>query len=624
MRSAAAGAQLGDQKMKKLESRMDQFSSSRESVRELPVDDCSKPHFLDKSPTSDAVEQTLNRSAAATPLPEGPSWSRTARGLAQASTSAVASFLPRSHSTPSKAMSLNMDSDDEGPPGLTSDSDSEGDDRPAKPTASSSRLQSHQRRVFGIHDSPDPATARGPIVCAPLSAGSMSLDPDDVDDVSALSFGSSWSGRSHRSDRMSSIYANDARAGVDPPAAGGGRGELSVAQLQLIASERQAVAHERTAKATEKGAETEGESLRMSHQIHELALAKQNGSERVHDSHDSKCMRMLVNNCAVDADDQPIAALSDKPTPGSMVVVDKWIATVTKRTLEPVDRAEKYGLNLTPTKEIIKLTSQCRFGTDGLHPDLFITFSFESARDLEKTGGENFNKKGLEPGDLTLSVKDYQERCESMCDWVRVTLSPETGARMLRWMRWGCKKTRTDQSGDWSLSDLKLLHLKVLDEFQLERETTLDSIKSVCRGNADEGDESYYPKLAKVREIAMRPMPGGRGTLHPPAWISFLTEDVLNRDGSVRYASCGLEVRDKQLKTSAYDQNRKLRNDREKERAKELARLLCNKPKKGDKDSSRGSGAVEDGANPDDVGSAVPPAAAPAPSDTELAAVYAA
>ena len=183
-----------------------------------------------------------------------------------------------------------------------------------------------------------------------------------------------------------------------PPATGGGGGELSVAQLQLRALERQAAAHERTAKATEKRAETEGESLRMNQQIHELALAKQNGSERVYDSHDNKCMRMLINSCAVDADDQPIAALSDKPTPDSMVVVDKWIGTITKRTLEPVDRAEKYGLNFTPTKEIIKLTSQCRFGTDGLHPELFITFSFENARELETSGGETFQQERARAG----------------------------------------------------------------------------------------------------------------------------------------------------------------------------------------------------------------------------------
>ena len=145
----------------------------------------------------------------------------------------------------------------------------------------------------------------------------------------------------------------------------------------------------------------------------------------------------------------------------------------------------------------------------------------------------------------------------------------------------------------------------------------------MCRGNADEGDESYYPKLSKVREIAMRPAPGGRGTLYPPAWISFLTEDVLNRDGSVRRASCGLEVREKQLKTSEYDQKRKLRDDREKERAKELACLLCNKPKKGDKDGSRGSGAVREEAKSDDASAADPPSEAPAPSGAERAAVYA-
>ena len=124
VRSAAAGAQLGDLKMKKLETRMDQFSPSRESVREAPSGGCGKPHFLEKSPTSDAVEQTLNRSSAATPVSEGPSWSRTVRGLAQASASAVASLLPRSQSTPAKAMTLDMDSGDEGLPGLTNDSDS--------------------------------------------------------------------------------------------------------------------------------------------------------------------------------------------------------------------------------------------------------------------------------------------------------------------------------------------------------------------------------------------------------------------------------------------------------------------------------------------------------------------
>jgi len=152
-------------------------------------------------------------------------------------------------------------------------------------------------------------------------------------------------------------------------------------------------------------------------------------------------MRMLVNSCAADMDEQPIAALADKPSPDSAVVTDKWISTITKRVSEPVDRAEQYGLNFTPTKEIIRLTSQCKFGTGGLHPDLFITFSYENARDFEKNGGENFNKKGLDAGELTADARSYRERCESMADWIKVTLLPETARAMLKWFKWGCKST---------------------------------------------------------------------------------------------------------------------------------------------------------------------------------------
>jgi hypothetical protein len=249
----------------------------------------------------------------------------------------------------------------------------------------------------------------------------MSLDLDDLDDVSAVSFGSSH----HYAHSDGSLYDEGLRAGMDPPAAGFGDRDLSVAQQQLRELRRQADAAVRTAEATEKRAETEGESLRMSQHTHELMIAKQDGTgTTAHDSNDSKCMRMLVNSCAVGLDEQPKAALADKPTPDSLVVVDKWIPTITKRTLEPVDRAEKYGLNFTPTKEIIKLTSQCRFGTDGLYPDMFITFSYENAREFEKNGGEKFNKKGLDASDLTTSVKDYEERCETMADWIESTLSP--------------------------------------------------------------------------------------------------------------------------------------------------------------------------------------------------------
>jgi len=154
------------------------------------------------------------------------------------------------------------------------------------------------------------------------------------------------------------------------------------------------------------------------------------------------------------------------------------------------------------------------------------------------------------------------------------------------------------------LSDLKLLHLKVLSEFQLERESTLDAIKSVCRGNVETGDESRYPKLAKVREVALRPAPGRNGTLYPPATAMFLIDDVLNRDGSVRYASQGLEIRRKQLAASIYSQRSRLRDEREKDKSKELQRLLCNKQKKGD--GARGSGAPDPNESPPPV--APPPA----------------
>ena len=168
------------------------------------------------------------------------------------------------------------------------------------------------------------------------------------------------------------------------------------------------------------------------------------------------------------------------------------------------------------------------------------------------------------------------------------------------------------------------MYLKVLDEFQLGRESTFGAIKSVCRGNVETGDESYYPKLAKVREVALRPAPGRNGTLYPPAVVSFLIGDVLNRDGSVRYAPQGLEIRRKQSAASIYSQKRRLRDEREMDKSKELQRLLCNKQKKGDKtDGARGAGTPDPDEPP-------PPVAPPSvsdqssPSDSELAAIYAA
>ena len=304
-KSAAAGADLGDQKLGRLGARIEQFEASREAAASRASNGAGHA----KSPMSDDVERTLNQPTSF-PVSDGGgrSLTQTAARLAMASASVVANFLPKS--TPAKAtmaLDLSAGPDDDNLPGLTSDSDSDDDKR----GGSVLRGSSFQSRVFGLSPPPaDPAVGSGPRARAPPTP-SMSLDLEDADDVSALSFGSGRSShQSQHSSRTSSLFADGMRAGMDPPAAGAGGPavDLSVAEKQLRELARAADAQVRTAEATEKRAETEGESLRMNQQMHELAIAKQNGTDRVHGSNDSKCMRMLVNSCAADMDKQPIAA----------------------------------------------------------------------------------------------------------------------------------------------------------------------------------------------------------------------------------------------------------------------------------------------------------------------------
>ena len=60
-------------------------------------------------------------------------------------------------------------------------------------------------------------------------------------------------------------------------------------------------------------------------------------------------------------------------------------------------------------------------------------------------------KKDLDAGKLTTDVKSYRERCESMADWIKVTLSPETAKAMLKWFKWGCNNAQKDVTGDFGL-----------------------------------------------------------------------------------------------------------------------------------------------------------------------------
>ena len=144
------------------------------------------------------------------------------------------------------------------------------------------------------------------------------------------------------------------------------------------------------------------------------------------------------------------------------------------------------------------------------------------------------------------------------------------------------------------------------------------------------GDASYYPKLAKGREVALWPTPMRHGAPYPTVPLSLLPiEDVLNRDPrwvvcSVHLSRCG-DPPQATCSYCFYCQQRRLRAEREKDKPEEPQRLLCSNQKKADGDRGAGSGAL--------ILSEPPPTDAsgyrledqpPSPSDAELAAIYAA
>ena len=215
-KSAAASADLGDHKLSRLGARMEQFEASREAATSRASNGADHA----KSPMSGDVERTLNQPTSF-PVRDagGRSLTQTAARLAMASASVVANFLPKS--TPAKAvvaLDLSAGPDDDNLPSLTSDSGSDDDKR----EGSVPRGSSFQSRVFGLPSSPaDSAVGSGPRARAPPTP-SMPLELEDVDDVSALSFGSGRSShQSQYSSRTSSLFADGMRAGMDPPAARG-------------------------------------------------------------------------------------------------------------------------------------------------------------------------------------------------------------------------------------------------------------------------------------------------------------------------------------------------------------------------------------------------------------------
>jgi hypothetical protein len=89
-------------------------------------------------------------------------------------------------------------------------------------------------------------------------------------------------------------------------------------------------------------------------------------------------------------------ALAEEPSASSAVAITGWQATLARRVNCLLERAEKYRLRFTPTTFILRLTAKHKFGRKGLHPDLFITYSFDNANDLSKaTTNEKFTAKEI-------------------------------------------------------------------------------------------------------------------------------------------------------------------------------------------------------------------------------------
>ena len=323
--------------------------------------------------------------------------------------------------------------------------------------------------------------------------------------------------------------------------------EISVAERQARAAEATAEAAMRTARATEASEVFDGERLRMQQEQIEISRAKLLGSTDIvdmHDSNDMKCLRMLFNSCAGELDQQPAAALAEKPTPSSAVATSNWVSTVQRRIKSLLERVEKFKLRFTPTDEIVKLTAKCRFGLKGLHPERFVTYSFDNAVELSKTiSKENFKSKGLTVDLITTDADAYKTRCRSFTLWVACTLSPGAAARLWAVLKHTCDLCLTDTKGKFSLPELKKLHLDLLDRLQLKLEGTLEEIKKVCAGHAEGGDESFYPRLSLVREVATRPMAGTRRTRFDPVWTMLVVTDVLDAAGDVAFPAVWLERR---------------------------------------------------------------------------------
>ena len=197
---------------------------------------------------------------------------------------------------------------------------------------------------------------------------------------------------------------------------------------------------------------------------------------------------------------QPAVALADTPTPSSAVATKGWVSVVERRMKNPLDRADQFKLRFTPTEKNVLLNAKCRFGRNGIHPELMVTYSYDNAQNINRAlVSENFAAKGITADQITTDAEVYKVRCQTFVHWVAATLSPATSGRMKEFLVATCDTCLGDTEGEFSLPELMSLHLHALGRFELRLEATLEAIKKVCAGNAA-NEELHSPKSLITRK----------------------------------------------------------------------------------------------------------------------------
>ena len=191
---------------------------------------------------------------------------------------------------------------------------------------------------------------------------------------SATARGAASAGRGPgRSGAQAAGSSSSVRPPASPPdtragAPGGGGGLADGAEVSLAL---------RTVLSAERANDLSVQNLRMQHETSQRALKAEKDASSRHDTHDMKVPRMLVNDCS--ASYTPPVAESESPSADTRMLTSQWLPTVKRRVVDAVTRAEMYGILFVPTSRILKYSAKCRFGRNGLHPDLFKTYTFENA-----------------------------------------------------------------------------------------------------------------------------------------------------------------------------------------------------------------------------------------------------